>query len=305
MRCTSPSVGLWSDAAQNDPPSVHQYDGPEALAESSRAVSVPVDVFQLFLVAMSILCLMMLTGHPSSRIVVHGAAIAALVYLMPRRPFKSLRSFPRRANRGVEEAPRVVEEAPRVVEEAPRVVEEAPEKELRVRKNHMDIILEKTTMCNDYQLGNCPRGASCCFAHHESELRLCVPWKNGGFCVFGDHCKFAHGVEELRDIPGARGRRGEARLKGFDEAWAELQTGKDESTKVTAELQTSKGPVADRQGQVFAQNRAQTILDELPSRSGQDGQTGPPPLEAPAIATRKRRWNSARASTPAPPESPE
>jgi len=68
--------------------------------------------------------------------------------------------------------------------------------------------LRKTKLCTNFMQGSCARGASCSFAHAESELqsapdliktKLCKKYEEGE-CQDPD-CQFAHGLEELRLPP--------------------------------------------------------------------------------------------------------
>jgi len=71
----------------------------------------------------------------------------------------------------------------------------------------------KTKLCHAYQLGHCPRGDKCDYAHGEEELRvqhdtsdgkfktkMCRVWMDscGGYCPFASKCSYAHGAAELR-----------------------------------------------------------------------------------------------------------
>lgn len=68
-------------------------------------------------------------------------------------------------------------------------------------------MLSKTKMCKFHAAGNCTKGASCSFAHTQSDLQgrpdlqktnLCLAFQRNGFCREGSACKYAHGQEELR-----------------------------------------------------------------------------------------------------------
>lgn len=70
--------------------------------------------------------------------------------------------------------------------------------------------LRKTALCQKYTRGQCPlRSEDCNFAHGEDEVRnigvcfktkICQGWQNGR-CPHGSACKFAHGKEELKELP--------------------------------------------------------------------------------------------------------
>jgi hypothetical protein len=67
--------------------------------------------------------------------------------------------------------------------------------------------LMKTKICSLYLNGKCHYGANRCFyAHNKDELRdqprlektsLCMELKRSGKCAQGEHCRYAHSVEEM------------------------------------------------------------------------------------------------------------
>jgi hypothetical protein len=67
--------------------------------------------------------------------------------------------------------------------------------------------LMKTKICSLYLNGKCHYGAARCFyAHSKDELRdqprlektsLCMELKRSGKCAQGEHCRYAHSVEEM------------------------------------------------------------------------------------------------------------
>ncbi|CAE7587641.1 unnamed protein product, partial [Symbiodinium pilosum] len=70
--------------------------------------------------------------------------------------------------------------------------------------------LRKTRMCKAFAEGKCT-DETCAFAHGEQELvstglfhkmSLCK-WNEKGKCRNGSQCRFAHGLEELRDVKKA------------------------------------------------------------------------------------------------------
>jgi len=87
---------------------------------------------------------------------------------------------------------------------------EAPESSRVVRKE-LASRCRKTTMCKFFLAGSCERGAACNFAHGENELRqvpdlrltqLCPSLAATGVCRDSD-CKYAHSSAELRKFPGS------------------------------------------------------------------------------------------------------
>merc|ERR1719453_1271600 len=75
--------------------------------------------------------------------------------------------------------------------------------ELRYRPD-----LTKTRLCKNYDLGRC-NDPNCLYAHGSEQLRgtngvwktvLCMKYPSG-MCKAGRHCRFAHGMHELRQGP--------------------------------------------------------------------------------------------------------
>lgn len=61
----------------------------------------------------------------------------------------------------------------------------------------------KTELCKKHQLGTCPYGASCAFAHGQDELqpklqsaryktKVCKNFNKTGCCSYGSRCQFIH-----------------------------------------------------------------------------------------------------------------
>lgn len=67
-------------------------------------------------------------------------------------------------------------------------------------------------MCIFHSKGNCAKGLVCSFAHSTVELHfvtsskaivkhktmICKHWLRNGYCLLGDKCNFAHGINELK-----------------------------------------------------------------------------------------------------------
>jgi hypothetical protein len=88
----------------------------------------------------------------------------------------------------------------------------------------------KTRLCMKFkQMGTCPYGDKCNFAHGNHELkphsgggdyqfqaqrssyktRMCVNWQNSMACRYGQQCNFAHGPDDLRTHGKGYGGRGD------------------------------------------------------------------------------------------------
>jgi len=84
----------------------------------------------------------------------------------------------------------------------------------------------RTKMCSFYAKGKCMRGASCSFAHCQSQLEIapdlkktsvCNDWKNGCCMVPAELCPYAHGDVELKTTTAFKGQKLSSRTKGTRE----------------------------------------------------------------------------------------
>eukprot|EP00420_Gonyaulax_spinifera_P021664 CAMPEP_0197909958 /NCGR_PEP_ID=MMETSP1439-20131203/69967_1 /TAXON_ID=66791 /ORGANISM="Gonyaulax spinifera, Strain CCMP409" /LENGTH=113 /DNA_ID=CAMNT_0043531571 /DNA_START=49 /DNA_END=386 /DNA_ORIENTATION=+ len=75
-------------------------------------------------------------------------------------------------------------------------------------------LFSKTKLCKFELRGLCTRGSNCCFAHGREELKdlpdlrctkLCITLLQTGFCC-KDDCSFAHNRQELRQAGNGQRR---------------------------------------------------------------------------------------------------
>jgi hypothetical protein len=80
----------------------------------------------------------------------------------------------------------------------------------------------RTKLCSFYAKGKCMRGASCSFAHCQSQLEIapdlkktsvCNDWKNGCCMVPAELCPYAHGDVELKTTTAFKGQKLSRRTK--------------------------------------------------------------------------------------------